>query len=294
MSQEQQYLSTLQNILDNGITKEDRTGVGTISSFAEHMRFDISKQFMLLTTKKVFLRGIFHELIMFMKGQTDSIEGLEKHNVGIWKGNTRREFLDAKGLDYLPEGEMGCTYPHQWRNFGGPHPLVPETKDCLPGFDQLASIIDKLRNNPTDRRMELVGANPQQAKYAALPACHSYAVFYADPKRKILNCHLTQRSADTFLGVPFNIAQYNLLTIFLAKITGFTPGVLDMTFVDCHIYSNHVEAVKEQLTRSPRDLPTLTINKELKELDDILNLEFSDLILEGYDPYPSIKAEMAV
>lgn len=294
MTQEHQYLEMMQRILTNGVRRTDRTGTGTLGLFSEHLRFDISNEFILLTTKKVNLAAIFYELRMFLRGQTDSVEGLEKHDVGIWKGNTRREFLDKKGLDYLPEGEMGCAYPHQWRNFGGPHPLVPDTSGCMEGYDQITNIINTLRTNPTDRRMELVGANPQQSKYAALPACHSYAVFWADPEARILNCHMTQRSADTLLGVPFNIAQYNLLTVYLAKLTGFNPGFLDITLVDAHLYLNHIDQAREQLTRTPYELPKLVIKKKLTELDDVLNMEFGDLEVVGYRHHPRIKAPMAV
>lgn len=291
MMEEQQYLDLLSKIIDNGVIRTDRTGTGTKSVFGATMRFSLQEQFILLTTKKVFLRAIFEELKLFLLGNTNS-KILEEKGVNIWKGNTSREFLDKVGLPYLPEGEMGCSYPHQWRNFGGEHPLVPETKGHK-GVDQIAKIIEKIKTNPTDRRIYLIGSNPAQEHLMALPPCHNYAQFYCDVEKKQLNCCLVIRSNDMFLGCPFNLAQYNLLTIILAKITGYTPGELFYVGVDAHLYLDHIEQAKEQITRTPRCFPKLEIKKDLTSLDDIHTLEFSDLELTGYDPHPAIKAKMS-
>lgn len=292
MSEELQYLELLKKVLETGQVRKDRTGTGVKSLFGASMRFSLRDQFLLLTTKKVFFRGIFEELKLFLLGKTN-LKSLEDKNIGIWKGNTSREFLDNRGLNYLPEGEVGCSYPHQWRNFGGEHPLIPETKG-LKGVDQISKIINLIKNDPTNRRIYLVGSNPAQEHLMALPPCHNYAQFYCDLEKKELNCFLLCRSQDLFLGCVYNLCQYNLLTSILAKITGYSPGELYYTGVDVHLYLDHLEQAEEQIKRVPRPFPKLKINYDIKSLDDIEKLEFSHLELDGYNPYPKIKAKMSV
>lgn len=292
MGEEQQYLDLLQKILDEGQLKKNRTGTDTLYIPGHMMKFNIKDQFMLLTTKKVYLRGIFEELKLFLAGDTDT-KKLEAKKVNIWKGNTSREFLDNRGLHSLPEGDLGCTYPHQWRNFNGEHPCLPETKG-LKGVDQIQKMIDLLRNDPASRRIYLTAINPAQEHLMSLPACHCVFQVIANPETKELDSILLVRSNDIFLGAPFNIAQYNLLAIYLAAITGYAANTLTYFIGDAHLYTNHIEAARTQIARKPRKPPALLINKEIRTLDDVLNLEFEDLELVGYKPYPRIKAKMAV
>lgn len=291
---EQQYLDLLQDILDNGVDKEDRTGVGTRYVFSRTLRFPLRESFPILTTKRVYWRGVVEELLFFLRGDTNS-KHLEEKRVNIWKGNTSREFLDNKGLTMLPEGEIGCSYSHQWRNFAGEHPLLPETKD-LKGFDQVAYVIDKLKTNPYDRRMIISGWCPSQLHLQSLPPCHVAYFFNYNPATNELNCHMTQRSCDTFLGVPFNLSSTALLTCLFAKAAGMKPGEITWTGVDVHLYRNHIESgvVAEQISREPRPFPTLNIKKDIKTLDDIENLEYDDLELVGYKPHKKLKAKMAI
>jgi len=210
-------------------------------------------------------------------------------------GNTSREFLDKKGLTMLPEGDIGTSYSHQWRNFGGEHPLIPETKG-MKGFDQVQYIIDMLKTNPLDRRMIISGWAPNQMHHMALPPCHVAYFFNVNPKTNELNCHMTQRSCDTFLGVPFNISSMALMTCLFARVAGMNAGEISWLGVDVHLYRDHIEsgAVEEQLSREPRPFPTLDIKKELNSLEDIEALTYEDLKLVGYKPHKSIKAKMAV
>jgi len=290
--EEYQYLELLQNILNTGIIKSDRTGVGTKSIFGATMRFDIRENFIFLTTKKLFLRGVFEELKLFLSGDTNT-KILEDNGITIWKGNTSREFLNKRGLTALPEGDLGCGYPHCWRNFGGEHPHLAETKG-LRGVDQIASIINSIKNEPNSRRIYLTGSNPAQEHLAALPACHNYAQFYVNTAEKKLNCFVLMRSNDLFLGNPWNLAQYNLLTIYLARLTNLHPGELLYQGIDVHLYLNHLEQARTQLQREPRPFPQLKISKKLETLDDVLSLKFTDLELVGYNPHPSIPATMAI
>jgi len=290
--EEQQYLDLLRDILDGGVLKNNRTGTLTKFVFGRMMRFNLRESFPILTTKKVFLRGVFEELMLFLRGDTNS-KHLEEKGIDIWKGNTSRDFLDGLGLTYLPEGEMGCSYPHQWRNYGGEHPLIPETKGCK-GIDQISKILYQIKNNPLDRRIYLVGVNPAQERFMSLPCCHNYAQFIVNPNTKELNCLFSMRSNDIFLGFPFNLCQYGLLTIILAKATGCVPNELVYVGVDVHLYHNHFEAAAEQISRSPRPFPKLEIKKCLNDLNDIESLQYSDIELLGYNPYPTIKAKMAI
>lgn len=292
--EEQQYLDIMREILESGTDKGDRTGTGTRYLFSRSMRFSLRDQFPILTTKRVFWKGVVEELLFFLRGDTNS-KHLEEANVNIWKGNTSREFLDKLGLTSLPEGEIGCSYSHQWRNFSGEHPHIPATKG-LAGFDQLKFVVDTLKTNPLDRRMIISGWAPNQMQYMALPPCHVGYFFNVNPKTNELNCHMTQRSCDFFLGIPFNISSLALLTCILAKTTGFNPGEIHWTGVDVHLYKNHIDSgvVQEQLTRSARDFPKLIIKKDLKSVEDIEALKFQDFELLGYNPHPKLKAEMAV
>ena len=290
-----QYLDFLRNILDKGSRKDDRTGVGTISTFGYQMRFDLSEGFPLLTTKKVFLRAIIHELLWFIKGETN-IRPLVLENVKIWndwpykkysesseyKGETMEEFIEKIKEDEefaKVWGELGPVYGHEWRHFDG--------QDCY--VDQLAWVINEIKTNPNSRRLIV---NSWQAAYVdrmALPPCHMAFQFYVSNGK--LSCQLYQRSADAFLGVPFNIASYSLLTMMIAKICGLEPGEFVHSFGDCHIYTNHIDQINLQLSRETRALPKMIIHGDQKNIEDF---KFEDFELVGYDPHPTIKGAVAV
>lgn len=262
-----QYLDLLREIRDNGVTKTDRTGVGTKSIFGHQMRFNLQDGFPLLTTKKVFLKGIIYELLWFLKGDTN-IKFLTDHNVHIWD-----EWADENG-------DLGYVYGKQWRSWEATDGRV---------IDQISQVVDLIKNHPDSRRILVTAWNPAEIDKMALPPCHCLFQFYvADGK---LSCQLYQRSADTFLGVPFNIASYALLTMMLAQVCGLEPGEFIHTTGDTHIYLNHLEQVNEQLSREPRPLPKMIINPDVKS---IFNFKYEDFKLEGYDPYPAIKAPVAV
>lgn len=262
-----QYLDLLQEIMDHGTVKSDRTGVGTKSIFGHQMRFDLSEGFPLLTTKKVHLRSIIHELLWFISGDTN-IGYLHDNKVSIWD-----EWADANG-------DLGPVYGKQWRSW--------ETPDGR-SIDQLSEVIETIRNNPDSRRMIVCAWNPSDVDKMALPPCHCFFQFYVAEGR--LSCQLYQRSADTFLGVPFNIASYALLTMMIAQVCGLEPGEFVHTTGDTHIYLNHFDQVREQLSRTPRPLPVMKLNPEIK---NIFQFRYEDFTLEGYDPWPAIKAPVAV
>lgn len=265
------YLDALQTILDQGVETTDRTGTGTRSCFGMQMRYDLSQGFPLVTTKKLHLRSIIHELLWFLSGDTN-IAYLQQNGVSIWN-----EWADENG-------ELGPIYGHQWRRFGA----EGET-DPLPEADQIRTLMDAIRDTPDSRRLIVSGWNPLQVKAMALPPCHTlWQVRILGGK---LHLQLYQRSADMFLGVPFNIASYALLTHMIAHVSGYTPGDFVHTIGDAHIYSNHMSQVKEQLSRQPRVLPTLKITRDVSQLTDF---RYDDFIFEGYDPHPSIKAPVAV
>ena len=262
-----QYLDLLREIRDNGVTKTDRTGVGTKSIFGHQMRFNLQDGFPLLTTKKVFLKGIIYELLWFLKGDTN-IKFLTDHNVHIWD-----EWADENG-------DLGYVYGKQWRSW--------ETTDGRV-IDQISQVVDLIKNHPDSRRILVTAWNPADIDKMALPPCHCLFQFYvADGK---LSCQLYQRSADTFLGVPFNIASYALLTMMLAQVCGLQPGEFIHTTGDTHLYLNHMEQVDLQLSREPRPLPKMIINPDVKSIFDF---KYEDFKLEGYDPWPAIKAPIAV
>lgn len=302
--EEYKYLHLLQKILDEGIIKGDRTGTGTKSIFGTRLTFDLRNSLPVLTTKKVYWKGVVEELLWFIRGDTDS-KKLEAKGVNIWKGNTSREFLDKKCLDY-PEGEIGPGYGFQWRHWGAdyegarysykdtPTDFKWATKKCLfgNGVDQLAKVVDTLRKNPNDRRMIVSAWNVPVIDKMALPPCH--LLYQFDVSDGHLNCQWYQRSVDSFLGLPFNITSYAVLTCIIAKTVGLKPGTLTFVGGDTHLYLNHMEQVNEQLTRAPFAFPRLTITKELNTIEDIEKLELADLVLEGYQSHAQIKAEMAI
>ena len=262
-----QYLDLLRHILKNGTRKDDRTGTGTTSCFGYQMRFDLSEGFPLLTTKKVHLKSIIHELLWFLNGDTN-VKYLQDNGVRIWN-----EWADA-------DGNLGHIYGYQWRSwpdYEGGH------------IDQIKEVIETIKNNPDSRRIIVSAWNVADIKNMNLPPCHAFFQFYvADGK---LSLQLYQRSADTFLGVPFNIASYALLTMMVAQVCGLEPGDFIHTFGDVHIYNDHREQVELQLTRTPRRLPRMKINPEVK---DIFAFKFEDFELEDYDPYPTIKGKVSV
>ena len=262
-----QYLDLLQEIMEHGTVKSDRTGVGTKSIFGHQMRFDLSEGFPLLTTKKVHLRSIIHELLWFISGDTN-IGYLHDNKVSIWD-----EWADANG-------DLGPVYGKQWRSWD-----TPDGRS----IDQLSEVIETIKRNPDSRRMIVCAWNPSDVDKMALPPCHCFFQFYVADGR--LSCQLYQRSADTFLGVPFNIASYALLTMMIAQVCGLKPGEFVHTTGDTHIYLNHFDQVREQLSRTPRPLPVMKLNPEVK---DIFRFRYEDFTLEGYDPWPAIKAPVAV
>jgi thymidylate synthase len=261
------YLDLLQHILDHGAVKGDRTGTGTTSVFGYQMRFDLAKGFPLLTTKKLHVKSIVHELLWFLSGETN-VKYLRDNGVTIWD-----EWADANG-------ELGPVYGHQWRSWA--------TADGR-AIDQIAQVVDEIRRNPDSRRLIVSAWNPGEIGKMALPPCHALFQFYVANGR--LSCQLYQRSADVFLGVPFNIASYALLTLMMAQVSDLAPGEFVHTFGDVHLYSNHVEQARLQLTREPKPLPTLRINPERRSIFDF---RYDDFTLENYDPHPAIRAAVAV
>ncbi len=290
--EEQQYLNLLQNILDNGTEKEDRTGIGTVGIFGSNLRFSLKDNTLpLLTTKKMFLRGIIEELLFFIRGDTDT-KLLEQKGVNIWKGNTTREFLNKRGLSYLPEGSIGKGYGYQWRNFGGTERADLYKHVLKDGVDQLKIALDMIRKDPNSRKNIISAWNPQQLKEMALEPCHMLFQFQVDGNK--LNLLWFQRSVDTFLGLPFNIASYAILNMLFAKAANLEPGDLIFSGGDTHIYKNHVEQVKQQLTREPFDFAKLNINSQINSIEDMEKLSFEDFSVSNYQSHSSIKAEMAV
>ena len=266
-----QYLDLMQRVLDQGHAKADRTGTGTLSVFGHQMRFNLDPHtgggFPLLTTKKLHLRSIIHELLWFLKGETN-IAYLKQNNVTIWD-----EWANE-------QGELGPVYGYQWRNWP-----TPDGKH----IDQISDVIEQIRTNPDSRRMIVSAWNVGQISQMKLPPCHMMFQFYVADGR--LSCQMYQRSADIFLGVPFNIASYALLTLMVAQVTNLKPGEFIHTLGDAHLYTNHLEQARTQLQRTPRSLPTMTLNPKVRSIFDFV---FDDFTLENYDPHPHIKAEVAV
>ena len=280
----QQYLHLLQHVLENGEKKDDRTGTGTLSVFGYQMRFDLRKGYPLLTTKKLHTRSIFQELLWFLHGETN-VRSLQEKGVTIWDEWATEEQCARFGRK---AGEMGPIYGHQWRNFGAT--LQPDGSYERDGVDQISQLIEMIKKNPSSRRLIVTGWNPKEADKVALPPCHTLFQFYVSAKGE-LSCQLYQRSADIFLGVPFNIASYALLTHMIAEVTGLTVGDFVHTIGDAHLYLNHLDQAREQLSRSPRPLPTL---KLLNNRSSIFDFVYEDIVIDGYDPHPSIKAPIAV
>ena len=263
----QQYLKLLDRILTEGATKTDRTGTGTMSVFGNQMRFDMADGFPLLTTKKLHLKSIIYELLWFLRGDTN-VHYLQEHGVRIWN-----EWADENG-------ELGPVYGHQWRSW-------PDYNGGT--IDQIQNVVDMIKNHPDSRRMMVTAWNPAEVEQMALPPCHCLFQFYVADGR--LSLQLYQRSADTFLGVPFNIASYALLLQMMAQVTGLQPGEFIHTTGDTHLYLNHLDQARLQLTRTPRPLPTMKINPDVKNLFDF---HYEDIQLEGYDPWPHIAATVSV
>lgn len=262
-----QYLDLLQHVLDHGTPREDRTGTGTVGVFGYQMRFPLGEGFPLLTTKKLHLRSIIYELLWFLRGDTN-IQYLHDHKVSIWD-----EWADENG-------DLGPVYGSQWRSW-------PDGRGGT--IDQIANVVNEIKTNPYSRRLMVTAWNPAEIQDMALPPCHCLFQFYVNDGR--LSCQLYQRSADIFLGVPFNIASYALLTMMMAQVCGLEPGDFVHTFGDAHIYKNHLDQVRLQLSRELRPLPTMRINPEVK---DIFSFQYEDFSLENYDPHPHIKGEVSV
>lgn len=285
---EMQYLELIQHIIDHGSKKEDRTGTGTLSIFGAQMRFSLRNNvFPLLTTKRVFWRGVAEELLWFVSGCTNANELSEK-GIHIWDANGSREFLDKQGLHHREVGDLGPVYGFQWRHFGATYDNMHTNYDGQ-GVDQLADVIHKIKNNPDDRRIIMSAWNPVDLPNMALPPCHSFVQFYVCNGE--LSCQLYQRSGDMGLGVPFNIASYSLLTYMIAHVCGLKPGDFVHTLGDAHVYLNHIEALKKQLQREPRPFPTLEIAHDVPDIDSFSLDKFK---ITGYDPHPTIKMQMAV
>jgi thymidylate synthase len=261
------YHDLIQLILDKGSFKPDRTGTGTYSLFGHQMRFDLAKGFPLLTTKKVHFKSIVHELLWFLSGSTN-IKYLKENGISIWD-----EWADEAG-------ELGPVYGHQWRAWPGPDGKI---------FDQIKSVVAQIKSNPNSRRLIVSAWNVAEVEHMALPPCHSLFQFYVSDGK--LSCQLYQRSADLFLGVPFNIASYALLTHMVAQVTNLVPGDFVHSFGDVHLYANHIEQAKTLLLREEKPLPTLLLNPERTSLFDFV---YDDIILKGYDPHPAIRAQVAV
>eukprot|EP00557_Chaetoceros_sp_GSL56_P008950 CAMPEP_0176487824 /NCGR_PEP_ID=MMETSP0200_2-20121128/6358_1 /TAXON_ID=947934 /ORGANISM="Chaetoceros sp., Strain GSL56" /LENGTH=549 /DNA_ID=CAMNT_0017884719 /DNA_START=76 /DNA_END=1725 /DNA_ORIENTATION=- len=288
--EEMQYLDLCRDIIENGIKRGDRTGTGTLSKFGTQMRFSLRDGTLpLLTTKRTFWRGVAEELLWFIQGNTNAND-LAAKDIHIWDGNGSREFLDSRGLGHREVGDLGPVYGFQWRHFGAEYKDM-HTDYTGQGVDQLAECIDKIKNNPDDRRIIMSAWNPADLNAMALPPCHMFCQFYVDTEKNELSCQMYQRSADMGLGVPFNIASYALLTHMMAQVTGRKPGDFVHTIGDCHVYMNHVDALKEQLERPPRAFPKIKINPAKKNIDDF---EYSDFEIIGYKPHKTIKMKMAV
>jgi thymidylate synthase len=292
-TEEQMYLDMMSTVVKMGHYRSDRTGVGVYSTFGKTLRFSLQDNTLpLLTTKRVYFKGVAKELLWFIKGSTNTRE-LRKDNVHIWDGNASRDFLDKRGLRSYNEGELGPVYGYQWRRWGDPYTPEYEGNTSKPtvGIDQLQGIIDTIKKDPYSRRMILSAWNVSQLSEMALPPCHILAQFYVHENK--LSCSMYQRSADSFLGVPFNIASYALLTHMIAQVTGTSAYELIINFGDTHVYSNHVEQVKTQLQRYNEGKPfcKLRMNSERKTIDDFV---YSDFKIVDYDPLTTIKAPMAV
>lgn len=280
---EEEYINLVKDVLTNGESRDDRTGVGTIGLFGKHFTMDISNSFPLLTSKRVWWKGVLEELLFFISGSTDT-KILEEKGVNIWKGNTSREFLDKRGLHNLKEGEYGKSYGYQWRKFGDK-------------IDQLQTLIDGIKNDPFSRRHYMTAWNPLELDNIPLPACHLSCQFYVSNDNKKLSCQVYMRSCDVFLGLPFNIASYACLTYMICHLTNLQPHTLSFCLGDTHIYKNHIQQCQEMIQRPLRSFPKLTIKggeAGKRKVENIEDFKAEDFEIVGYNPHPTIKAEMAV
>ena len=284
---EYQYINMLYKIIDQGSVRTDRTEIGTKSLFGCQMRYDISKHFPLLTTKRMYWKGIVEELLWFLRGDTDA-KKLQEKNVHIWDGNSSRKYLDSIGLHNYREGECGPIYGFNFRHFGGEY---KGCCNCEGGYDQVKNCLNLIRNNPTSRRILINLWNPCDLDKVALPACHVLYQFYVNNGK--LSCSMYQRSGDMGLGVPFNIASGSLMTYIFAKLTNLQPGEFIHTIGDAHVYLNHIDALKKQLERDPRPFPFVEIDST-KEYNCVEDFEYDDFTVNGYYPFPSVKMKMAI
>lgn len=276
--EESNYLNLLKTILNKGVEKKDRTGVGTKSIFGTRLRFSLENNTIpLLTTKKVFYRGVIEELLFFIRGETNT-KLLEEKGVNIWKGNTSREFLDSRGLTNYPEGEMGPMYGSKWRNFHG--------------VDQLKNALDLIKNDPDSRRIMITAYDPSASKLSVLDSCHNYFQFYVNNNK--LSCQFYMRSCDYGLGFPFNVASYSILTYLMAYASGLEPYEIIFVGGDTHIYNNHIDQLKQQILREPYNFPKLKINKKIETIEDMEKLSFEDFEIQNYIYHPSVKMIMAI
>lgn len=286
--EEEQYLVLIKKILTVGSIRSDRTGTGTIGIFGEQLRFSLSNNTLpLLTTKRVFFKGVLEELLWFIRGSTNANE-LSSKGIHIWDGNSSKEFLASRGLENREQGDLGPVYGFQWRHFGAKY-VDMHTDYTNQGYDQLQAVIDTIKNNPTDRRIILSAWNPADLHLMALPPCHMFCQFYVD--QGTLSCQMYQRSVDVGLGMPFNIASYCLLTIMIAHVCGLEPGEFIHSTGDTHVYANHAEALRVQMERCPRPFPKIFIVNKRESIDDF---GYGDFKLEGYEPHDKLVMKMAV
>ena len=278
-----QYIELLKDVMENGVEKEDRTGVGSRAVFGRLLRWDLQDGFPIQTTRRVPFRIAFEETMFFLRGETDT-KLLEEKKINIWKGNTSREFLDARGLNHLPEGDMGHGYGYRWRHFAGPGDI--ET-------DQIKDLLQGLKTDPGSRRHVVTGWHPGEDDKTALPPCHNMMMFSVENGK--LHTNFIMRSNDLYHGLPFNVMSYALINSLFSKHLGLEQGDLVYFGWDCHIYKTQYNVVNELLCRTPQTLPKLIINKELKTLEDVLDVQFEDVDLIGYNPLsPLAKVEMAI
>ena len=285
MVPENEYLRVLARVMDEGAVRMDRTGTGVLGLFGEQMTFDISESVPLLTTKLVPWRSCVKELLWFFRGETDA-KVLSAQGVKIWDANSSREFLDARGLEHLPEGDIGPTYGWQWRHAGAKY-----GGDGTDGCDQLEEVLRQLKEDPYSRRIFMSSWSANQLDQMALPPCHVSAQFYVDNDRR-LSCHMYQRSCDMFLGVPWNILSYSALTYVLAKKADLKPHRLIVSMGDAHVYLDHTEQVREQLSRAPYDPPTLAVADAVRD-KDWAEITVDDFEVAGYEHHPAIRAKMS-
>jgi thymidylate synthase len=283
------YLELLKDVLENGTERLDRTKVGTRSIFGAQMKFDLSKGYPLITTKRIPWKMVIKELLWIVRGETDA-KILQKQGVHIWDGNTSREFLDGRGLKDYPEGDIGPLYGFQFRHWGAKY-INCTTDYTNQGIDQISNLINEIKTNPSSRRLLISAWNVNDLDKMSLNPCHTLCQFYVDTNKGTLSCQLYQRSGDLFLGVPFNIASYSALVYMIAKICDLKPGTFIHTLGDAHIYNNHIEQVKEQIERTPFEFPILSVKGNQKTIEDF---QLEDFVLENYIHHKSIKAPMAI